>query len=290
LQPERDCIVAGPTAIIYAYDLENEDVVMTRLDRHDPLPLYLQTKQRVLDLIVIDGLSPGDRLPTEATLESDLGVSRTTIRQALAELVHEGQVTRIQGKGTFVAHPRISGGPALSSFTKTVSRQGYTPSRRVLHAQINLGGPSDVVEKLELSDEPVVHIQRVLFADEDAVGLADTWLPFNRLREAHRLLDLKLLTERSLYDIIQSPPFSLVLGHATEAILPTVADEALAEVLDIESGEPILDVERVTRDPSGLCVELTRISFVGRRFVYRVDLYIDGSLDVPPLHMAGPTH
>ena len=257
---------------------------MTQLDRRGPLPLYLQTKQRVLALVAEEGLTEGDRLPTEAKLEEELGVSRTTIRQALAELVHEGHIIRIQGKGTFVAQPRISGGPAISSFTATVSRQGHTASRYVIDAQILLSGPRDVIEKLEIDDEPVVYIRRVLLADNRPVGLADTWLPLKRLHEGHRLIDRDLLTRRSLYDILQSPPFSLSLGHATETINPTVADEALTDLLDVDEGEPILDVERLTEDRSNGYVELTRILFVGRRFVYRVEMDVDGRGGSSPAH------
>lgn len=246
-----------------------------QVDRASPLPLYHQAKRGVLKLIEDDGLSPGDQLPTEAALETALGVSRTTIRQGLSELVHEGHVTRVQGRGTFVAAPVISGRASLSSFSRTVSEQGYEPSRRILDADIDPNGPTDILKRFGVSSGSVVWLRRLLLADDLPVGVAETWLLTERVTQADRLLDLDLLTRRSLYDILLSPPFGVDLCRATEAIVPATADERVAALLAIEVGDPVLDVDRLTRDSSGACVEITQILFSGKRFVYHLDLHVE---------------
>jgi len=80
------------------------------IDRSSPLPFYYQLKQILLADITRRGLKPGDRLPGDHDLCATYNVSRTVVRQALAELESEGVITRIKGRGTFVAPPKTAEG------------------------------------------------------------------------------------------------------------------------------------------------------------------------------------
>ena len=78
------------------------------IDRRSAAPMYDQLRRLIVDGIARDGLQPGDPLPGEHRLCEQYGISRTVVRQALAQLEHEGLVERVKGKGTFVARPRTS--------------------------------------------------------------------------------------------------------------------------------------------------------------------------------------
>lgn len=80
----------------------------------EPLPLYKQVKQSLLQRIRAGQMVPGDRVPSENDLVKEFSVSRITARQALGELAQEGWVIRVQGKGTFVAEPGASAGRITS--------------------------------------------------------------------------------------------------------------------------------------------------------------------------------
>lgn len=67
------------------------------------VPLYSQIRDYILDQIHQNTWRANDQLPTEADLAKQFGVSRFTIKKALSELVLEGLVYRIQGKGTYIA-------------------------------------------------------------------------------------------------------------------------------------------------------------------------------------------
>lgn len=75
---------------------------MSGVDRSIPVPLYYQLKELLREQISAGHLKPGDRLPTEDELCEQFGISRTPVRQALAELVHDGLLVRIPARGTFV--------------------------------------------------------------------------------------------------------------------------------------------------------------------------------------------
>ena len=71
------------------------------------LPIYVQIRTYIYDRIKSGEWKPGDQIPSERDLSSQFGVSRVTIRQALANLEDEDLVRRAQGQGTFVSTPKI---------------------------------------------------------------------------------------------------------------------------------------------------------------------------------------
>ena len=78
------------------------------LDKNVPVPLYFQLKTLILEEIKNGFYKSGDRIPTENELSEMFGISRTAVRQAVTELVHDGYLYRIKSKGTFVSAPKVS--------------------------------------------------------------------------------------------------------------------------------------------------------------------------------------
>jgi GntR family transcriptional regulator len=77
------------------------------LDRSSFVPLYYQLQELVKEQIESGAWGPGDRLPSEPELARRYAVSRVVVRQALAILQDDGQIVRVQGRGTFVAEPKL---------------------------------------------------------------------------------------------------------------------------------------------------------------------------------------
>ena len=77
------------------------------LDRSSFVPLYYQLQELVKEQIESGAWRPGDRLPSEPELARRYAVSRVVVRQALAILQDDGQIVRVQGRGTFVAEPKL---------------------------------------------------------------------------------------------------------------------------------------------------------------------------------------
>lgn len=244
------------------------------VDRDNPVPLYYQLKAALTAEMTHSGLQPGDRLPSESEIEQRFGVSRATVRQALNTLVAEGLIERQQGRGTFVARPKIHHASRLTSFTEDMRSLGLRASHKLLGSVV-LEAPEDVADRLAMSSDQRTcqFLRRLFLADEEPVGVADTWLPLATLGDAGTLLEQADVESGSLYDLLQNPPLNLHLHRGIESVSPDTADPDLASQLNCERGTPLLRVERITFTVEDTPIELTRMLFVGSRYEYRAEVF-----------------
>jgi len=135
----------------------------TAADRPASEPRYYTVKRHLLEFI--GSLEPGAAVPTERELALEMQTSRTTVRQALGELVVEGRLVRRQGSGTYVAEPKITWPLYVASFTEQVYASGFTPSAQVLGTQ-RIAASAELSQRLRLSARaPVYKIERLRLAD-----------------------------------------------------------------------------------------------------------------------------
>src|SRR4051794_29657448 len=128
-------------------------MLLTPLNKNLPVPLYHQLKVALMEAIESGKWEPGHQLPNEGKLPEHFGVSKITVRQALQELAELGYVRREQGRGTFVAKPKLDQGPReLTSFSEEMRRHRMTASSRVIDTRVeNAGGR--VAEALGLPED-----------------------------------------------------------------------------------------------------------------------------------------
>src|SRR5258708_19180655 len=141
-------------------------------------PLYARVED-VLASDIADGtLSPGIRLPAEQSLIERFAVSRTTIRQAIQNLIRRGLIEIRRGTGTFVAQPKISQElTELTGFVEDMQAVGRDASARLLNQQVVPANES-VARQLALAvGTLVVRIQRVRLADKIPLSFDETYLP-----------------------------------------------------------------------------------------------------------------
>jgi GntR family transcriptional regulator len=213
------------------------------IDRTSPVPLHVQARQVLLQEIQRGAWKPGDRVPGEPDLCRRFGVSRTTVRQALAELKHLGLVVREQGRGTFVAPPKLTESAAqrLSGFYEDMVALGHRPVSRVLKQAV-VPADEHVAERLKLrAGERVVEIERLRFVQDEPVVLTTTYLP-HALCPGLKDADL---TRRSLYEYLETEcGLSLVRGRRT--IEAVAASSRQAGLLRIRKGAPLILMESVS--------------------------------------------
>ena len=228
------------------------------VDRTSSSPVHVQIAAWLRDGIVRGELAPGDRLPGERDLAELLGVSRMTLRQALAELEDGGDLVRVPGRagGAFVAEPRIEVDLThLTGLTDQLQRAGKRAGARVLDSGIRTPAV-DVAAALGLGPRgKAVHIVRVRSANRLPVAVETSWFPAALVPG---ILDQSL--SGSLYAVLRRR-YGVHPMSADERLKAIVADESTAPALRVDPGTPLIRVERTTRDADGRVVEFARDVF-----------------------------
>ncbi len=153
-----------------------------RLDKDVPIPLYFQLEKLILEEIDNGNYPVGSMIPTEMELSQMFGISRTTVRQAISDLVREEHLYRIKSKGTFVAHPKLVQGfiQSIQSFDDDVRSTGRTPSTEVLDLKLVELEP-EVAQLMELpAGTKAIYLYRKRFADDEPIVRVETYLPMKR--------------------------------------------------------------------------------------------------------------
>ncbi|GAA4889721.1 MULTISPECIES: GntR family transcriptional regulator [Saccharopolyspora] len=224
-------------------------------------PKYWGLKQHLLDML--RSLPPGSPIPTERSLAAEFDVSRTTVRQALAELTVEGRLLRVQGKGTFAAKPKVAQRLQLTGYTEDMRAQGRQPASRLLEV---VEEAADRELALLLGTKPgaaVLRLRRLRLADGEPMAIETTHLALSRFRG----LTARLESGGSLYQVLRDH-YGLELGHAEETIETALASPEEAELLGSEVGLPMLLLSRHSFDTEANPVEWVRSIYRGDRYKF----------------------
>jgi GntR family transcriptional regulator len=222
------------------------------------VPKYYRVKGEILELIT--GLAPGTAVPTERELAERFGTSRTTVRQAIGELVVEGRLERTQGRGTFVAQPKLMQVRPLTSFSQDLAEQGWRPGSTILSVTTE---PADAELSRRLCvprGTPVHRVERVRTQAGEPIAYETAHVagPLPGLAE-------ELAERGSLYRTL-AEVYGFDLDAVEDIVETTLADPATADLLGVDTGLPLLLIHRTAWDREGRVVEWTRSLFRGDRF------------------------
>ena len=207
------------------------------IDRSSPLPFYYQLKQILLADLRARDLAPGTRLPGDNELCGIYDVSRTVVRQALAELETEGVIERQKGRGTFVAHRRTAERlvQSLTGLYEDVAARGAHLHSDVRRQEV-VPADAQIADQLELTPgAPVVVIERLRFVDDEPWVLATTYLPYD-IAPGLVQDDLR---DQSLYAVLEAS-YGVQLTHGRRGVEAAVASDEQAAALGIGPGAPVL--------------------------------------------------
>lgn len=240
------------------------------LNKSMPIPFYFQLEKLLLDEIE-KGTYPVDTaIPTEKELSELFGISRTTVRQAVNDLVREGRLYRIKSKGTFVKKAKLNQGVAqnIQSFNDDVIRAGGTPRTEILDFRV-VKAPSKIA--LELDFEPsglAVFLHRKLYADSLPILCVETYLSYDRCGFT---LSHDFASE-SLYEVLSVTQETCVthVNRSCEAHLANAGD---VSILDVKRSSPILYVLTKGFNKREELVEYSVARYRGDYSTFSVDLY-----------------
>ncbi|HAL62256.1 MAG TPA: GntR family transcriptional regulator [Chloroflexi bacterium] len=233
-----------------------------------PVPLYYRIREDLRELIDSGQLKPGDQLSSERELSKQYGVSSITVKRGVLDLVRDGLLYRVPGKGTFVSQPKMERDLSrLTSFTEEMLHHGLKPNSRVLEARI-IPASGSVAKNLDLPPgEKIIALERLRFANGEPLMLEKTFLP-------HRLFPDLLsedLATQSLYHFI-TVRYGVSLAKARETLEPVIINDKEAHNLAVEAGAPGLLLELVAYTDNGRPVEYTKAIVRGDRCKYYIEM------------------
>lgn len=241
-----------------------------QLSRTSPTPMYVQLTNILRDKIERQEWEVEEKIPSENELNKMYGISRMTARQVLAQLVNEGLLFRVQGKGTFVApHKIATRSPSYKGIREQLEQMGYQTSTRLLAEELIIADHY-LAERLALPGGSAVHkIRRLRFVDDEPISLHESYVP-QRLADDLTSHD----AEQQQLCVILEEQYGLQMGHVVETLESGNASSADAKLLAVRTTAPLLVLRQEISSPTGQRFEYSKITFRGDkvRLTFEYDL------------------
>lgn len=232
------------------------------------LPLFAQIEAKLRQRILANELAPGTKLPSEADLEVEFGVSRITVRQALATLHTSGLIEKINGRGSFVTRPMDAPdlGP-LTGFYEHMRARGYrTHGQTVSVRKIAATAPAAEALRI-LIGSSLTAVTVIRYVDEKPLAVGITFgahpLMQSMLQEDIETNDVMLLLESRL-------GYRLRAMHIEASAI--AAGKLRARQLDVRPADPVLRVRFTPHDATDQPVCYSEMFFRGDGFSYKASI------------------
>ncbi len=242
------------------------------VDHSSPVPFYFQLRGYVERQIKGRHWTAGQLLPSEQELGSAAGVSRTVVRQAIAELERQGLITKQSGKRSSVAFPKYAGSlmQNLRGFYDDAVARGQQPCTKVLDLRVIAATP-EIGEALHLMEgTPVIELNRLRFLDDEPEVLVVTYLPHSM---CPGLVDEDFANE-SLYRLLDRK-YGLRITQGFRTIKAIGLDRESARLLGVRTGSPALLLKSIGLLADGKPLEYFIAVHRGDRAQFEVKLVSD---------------
>jgi GntR family transcriptional regulator len=233
------------------------------------LSLPEQAQRYLRSLIEAGTYQPGEQLPSQNELATELGISRATLREALLTLEQEGLIVLKHGVGTFVTpgygHRLDSGLERLESVLEMSARRGLDVRCSDLHVA---EGPADaeMAEALQITPgTPLTTVRRVIMVDDTPVAYMSDVVPLSILTPS----DIDGCFDGSVLELLRQRG-DLRIARAVANIVALNAGADLAQRLQIKKQQAVLLLEETLFDEEGLVVEFSRNYFIPDFFQFHV--------------------
>uniref|UniRef100_UPI0037508AD4 GntR family transcriptional regulator n=1 Tax=Robinsoniella sp. TaxID=2496533 RepID=UPI0037508AD4 len=197
--------------------------------------------------------------------------SRTTVRQALSDLVNENLLYRKKGIGTFVSKPKIDlqymGN--MVSYNEQITSMGLTPSTKVLKFEV-ITADELLAKEMGLSKgDKVIELVRLRFADEEPIAVVQSYLPYDL---CHEILDVDM-ERNSLYQILsgQKNTTVVLVERVVEAMIVSREDSKL---LNVEKGFPVQSFLNKAYNEEGRVLEYCSSRYRGDRNKFYIEVKV----------------
>ena len=222
------------------------------LDRNSESPLWAQFRDALRLQILQGELAIGAKLPSEAELGEQFGISRIVVREALADLVRNNLIYKIKGSGAFVAARERDEDfvSTVLGFSDEMERKGRSVRTQILSQQLRDPTPQEISALGLTDDTQVVALKRLRSVDGELRLLVETVVPADLAPGLHRMR----LDDRSLYDVLRRQ-YGVRLVRAERWIDAVLPDAETCGLLQLETPEPLLRIESIAYGANGRRLE-----------------------------------
>jgi len=220
-----------------------------------PLPKYHRVKEAVLTRIGDGTWLPGSLLPPEPVLCTEFGVSRITIRKAISDLVHDGKIQTVQGKGTFVAVPKVGERFVQRAFGifEDMERRGLRLTTEVLRQEV-IPASSEVAAGLGLRLGDRVHVLvRRRSVEGEKILISTTYIPEALCPD----LVNEDLSTGSLFRLLRDT-YGMRIWRGERTLEAVAANQWEAHTLDLALASPLLRLDSKAYLPDGRAFEYSQ--------------------------------
>jgi GntR family transcriptional regulator len=256
------------------------DELSLSISRGSPMPLHHQLRHMLQDQIERGTLRPGQQIPHERQYAERLGISLAPVRQALLELVRQGYLLRVRGKGTFVRDDKVVEKiNLLGSFTDSLRNQGLEPAFTVTCAE-NKPPPPEVREVFDGRPRRLFRLDRLASVAGGPLALLTAWLDPARFPG----LAAQDFTKVPLYATLERL-YGVQMGRALSTIEVVQIKDDEAGLLQLPPGASALQVQGTTFDHADCATEVSRVLYRADRFRFSLESHrVRGELR----HVIGP--
>lgn len=214
------------------------------LESESAEPLYIQLAYIIREDIQNGKYNADQKIPTEKELSEIYSVSRITIRSALDILVRENLLTRRRGKGTFIVSKKLyKSMSGIYSFTDICNINGMKPGAKTIKCVIEDAEPDDISELNLSSEDKVIAVERIRYADGTPVSMEISRYP----AETYQFLLDEDLNNNSLFSVLKDK-HNIQFSHATKVIEVKRATYQMATYLGVPKDYPLLYISSLTYD------------------------------------------
>ncbi|MEL7543862.1 MAG: GntR family transcriptional regulator [Pseudomonadota bacterium] len=233
------------------------------------LPLYQRLADVLRAEILCGDRRPGDRLPSENVLARDYGIAPGTTRKALAELVEDGILERLQGRGTFVRRPSFDRSLFRFFRLRTKSGADVIPDSQIRSRTVRRM-PSEIARKLAQPDAcDGIRMVRMRLIDGVPILHEEIWLP---LTPFAAFMELDLTEVGPLLYPIYDTCCDQIVARADELLTVDQAKGQPARLLELEAGAPLVCIERLACSLDGTPIEWRRSRGAAEHFQYQIEI------------------
>lgn len=243
---------------------------MNKLDFSGREQLYYQIYSLLFQDIMNGKYRIGDMIPAESELMESYQVSRATARKAMEMLANDGLVRKRRGIGTFVTALKPKNDlNRVISYSKKNQADSAIVSKHTLDVNIQPAN-DELASRLKVEIKtPIIYLKRLRCADEEPSYLEFNYYEQDFVPEVYN----RDFSKESLRAFLKNF-YNIQWSYANQEIYSILAEEKLADLLQVNIGSPIIQIKRVSYDINNVPREFVSTFYRGDRHHLEIELSI----------------